>query len=359
MPTRQPFKFKYNRVHRAYLGGALIDKLRNKNFQNDNLLPEDWIASTVEANNPQVDINNEGISTALFNGLEVLFTELVEKYSEELLGYVHISKFGKNLGILTKFLDSAIRLPLQVHPNNKKSLELYNSKYGKTECWIVLETRKINDEKPYLILGFNDKLDKDVFLKESLTGEFCNSLKMVHRHNVKVGDVIMLKGGTVHAIGPGVFLIEIMEPTDLAVQPEQYCGKQKLTEMERFGECAPEKALESFHFIQKSKEQAWSDAVLESKLLTENSEYKLTLLIDRDIEKYFGAEKINLFGKYNLDKPETFKVGIVTQGTCQLTAEDYTLVLKTGDTFFVPYSSKNLVFEGNAEIVFALPATYK
>jgi mannose-6-phosphate isomerase len=354
----KPFKFKQNRVHRVYLGGALIDELRNDKAI-DALLPEDWIASIVKANNPQIDIENEGLSTAIIKDREILFTELVNKYSKELLGKDHIDKFGKNLGILTKILDSAIRLPLQVHPDNKKSLELYNSKYGKTECWIVLGTRKINNEEPYLILGFNDKLDEELFCKEALVGEFTNGIKMVHKHKVKPGDVIMLKGGTVHAIGPGVFLIEIMEPTDLVTQPELYCGPQKLTDMERFGVCDHKKALHSFHFTPKTKEQAWNDAILKPTSITKNSQYELTLLINRDIEKYFGGEKLNLTGKYKIEKPETFKVGIVTQGSCSLTSKAQTLELNSGDTFFIPHSSKNLIFEGNAEIIFALPPTYK
>ena len=352
-----PFKFKRNRVHRVYLGGALIDELRNE-APVDTHLPEDWIASTVEANNPQVDIKNEGLSTAIIEGKEILFTELIKKHSEEILGKKHLEKIGKELGILTKFLDSAIRLPLQVHPDNKKSKELYNSKYGKTESWIVLGTRIIDNEEPYLILGFNEKMDKDIFCKESLEGHFTDGLKMVHKHKVKAGDVVMLKGGLVHAIGPGVFLIEIMEPTDLVVQPEQYCGDQKLTDINRFGYCDHKKSLESFHFTPKAKNKAWNDAVLKPKLLSKSNQHELTLLINRDVEKYFGGEKLILKGKYNIKKPETLKVGIVTKGNFKISSNDYILTLTAGDTFFIPYNSKNLEFDGNAEIIFALPPTY-
>lgn len=40
---------------------------------------------------------------------------------------------GGNLGILVKLIDSNERLTIQVHPNNQKAKELFNSEFGKTE----------------------------------------------------------------------------------------------------------------------------------------------------------------------------------------------------------------------------------
>lgn len=61
--------------------------------------------------------------------------ELLKKYPNELLGK------GKNLRVLVKALDSAIRLPAQAHPDKAFSRKYFHSEYGKTECWIILDTR--------------------------------------------------------------------------------------------------------------------------------------------------------------------------------------------------------------------------
>lgn len=53
------------------------------------------------------------------------------------------------MGVLVKFLDSAERLPIQVHPDKEKAKILFHSGYGKTEAWYILDGRKIHGENPY------------------------------------------------------------------------------------------------------------------------------------------------------------------------------------------------------------------
>lgn len=352
----QPFKFKENRVWRVYLGGKMIDCLRNKQNPVDGLFPEDWIASTVRANNPQHDCEGEGLSTAVIDGADVGFGKLLEQYPEEMLGSRHVSKFGVSTGFLTKLLDSAIRLPIQAHPDLDAAKRLYDSDYGKTETWIILGTREIDGQKPYLILGFNERVNKDVFIKESLDGNMPESLKMVHKHEVKAGDVLLLRGGLIHAIGPGVFMIEIMEPTDLVTQPELYCGEQELTEGDRFGAVSPDKALQVFNFTPETKEKTWQQCAEKPTIAVQNNEYELLILLDRNKIKFFGAEKLMLKQTFVLENQESIcRVGIVCQGNMSIVTEDKTLNLKQGDTFFIPACTEQCKFAGQGEIIFALP----
>ncbi|MBD3352961.1 MAG: hypothetical protein GF364_15875, partial [Candidatus Lokiarchaeota archaeon] len=60
---QNPLKLKSNRVWRTYTGGKLIESLQNVDNPHDSELPEDWIASIVEARNPgQKRPPNEGLS---------------------------------------------------------------------------------------------------------------------------------------------------------------------------------------------------------------------------------------------------------------------------------------------------------
>ena len=146
---------------------------------------------------------------------------------------------------VTKLLDSAIRLPIQAHPDRTASQRLFHSPYGKTEAWIVLGGRRINGEEPYLLMGFNDRFDFEVFRREALSGVMDQTLGMMHRYPITPGEVILIPGGFPHAIGSGVLVQEIMEPTDWVIQPEARCGEQPLTMQDRFGGLDPEEALSS------------------------------------------------------------------------------------------------------------------
>jgi len=352
----KPFKFKENRVWRVYSGGKQIDRLREKENPVDGTFPEDWIASTVTANNPQHECEGEGLSTVDFDGVDRGFSELLREYPKEMLGAEHIAEHGVSPGFLSKLLDSAIRLPLQAHPDIETAKSLYNSNYGKSEAWIVLGTREIDNQKPYLILGFNDKLNKEIFIEEAVDGDMSESLNMVHKHEVKAGDVLLLRGGLVHAIGPGVFMIEIMEPTDLVVQPELYCGEQKLSKGDRFGDISPEKALQVFNYTPETKEDVWQKCFVAPEIETDNDDYQLSTLIDRTQVRFFGAVKLILRKSFLLDNRESIcKVGIVCKGNMTITTGDEILDLRQGNTFFIPACIKQCELKGDGEIIFALP----
>lgn len=356
----QPFRFTENRVWRCYLGGKMIDALRGKPESQckDTLFPEDWIASVVEARNPQHPVPGEGISRAVIDGREVSFADLVEARSEDLFGPGHVRALGRTPGFLMKLLDSAIRLPLQAHPDRETARRLYNSPYGKTEAWIVLATRRIDNEEPYLLLGFNETLDPDVFVHDCIAGDMRRPLAMVHKHAVHPGDVLLLRGGLVHAIGPGVFLVEIMEPTDWVTQPDPVCGTQPLTIEDRFGPLPPEKAMEVFHFEAMSREDAWRSAALDPVVEEEQGRSRRVRLIGPDATTLFGARRLEVQGEWTDDtRVSGCFAGAVIEGALELRWRDRVIELHRGDTFFVPWAAGPYSCRGQARVVCALPPT--
>lgn len=345
------FKFMPNRVWRVYLGGLGIDRMRGAAAPADGFFPEEWVASDTLAINPHRYTDHDGISMVETDGGARRFDELLKERPLELLGERHFARFGAHVGFLAKILDSAIRLPLQAHPDRSAAKRLFNSPSGKTEAWIVLGTR---DADGCLYMGFNERLDERLFRQEAREGEMTGALKMVHRFPVKAGDVLIVRGGMVHAIGPGVTLIEIMEPSDWCVQPERFCGDCELTDDMRFGlpGADPEAMLGVFDYTPRSREAAWEYASLKTTPLAEYPGLALETCVDRAAIGFFGAVRGTFRGSWTGELPfGSAASGIVIRG--EVAAGD--LKLCSGDTFFVPFSAGNTAWRGDAEVIFALP----
>lgn len=349
-------KFLPNRVWRVYRGGACLDQLRSVPEPADGSFPEEWIASTVAALNPQHGCPGEGISRVLLpDGSAELFDRVLEREAESLLGPNHPASAEKTPGFLTKLLDSAIRLPIQAHPDRTASQRLFHSPYGKTEAWIVLGGRRINGEEPYLLMGFNDRFDFEVFRREALSGVMKQTLGMMHRYPITPGEVILIPGGFPHAIGSGVLVQEIMEPTDWVIQPEAHCGEQPLTMRDRFGGLDPEEALSVFHREILALDQLRAKVLQTPVVLSEDDGATLTSLIDRNAVRYFGSLELKLHRVW--ERPETlntFMAGTVLEGQATVTDGAETISLQRGDTFAVG-ASAHPRFTGEARILLALP----
>lgn len=220
---QRPVFFDRNRVYRVYLGGKLFHDFLG-DAPEDGFYPEEWVASTVHAMNAVSKGPFEGIS--MIEGTDLPFTKLLEEHREDCLGS------RKTLGVLVKYLDSAIRLPMQVHPTRAFSREYFHSPYGKAESWVVLATRP----DACLYYGFSREVTREEFeaaVDASLTDKTCMT-SFVNRVDVKPGDVFFVPAGMIHAIGPGCLLLEAQEPSDFTVQPEHWCGEHLLSEHEMY-----------------------------------------------------------------------------------------------------------------------------
>ncbi len=190
--VKKPIFFERNRVHRLYLGGQSFADFFLSEKEADNYYPEEWIASTVEANNSKSYRLREGVS--IVRGTNIFFDELLEKYPEELLG-------NRKYDILVKLIDSAIRLPIQTHPTKEFSKKHLNCEYGKTEAWLIVDTRP--GAKIYL--GFNDKYTREYLEELAVISEHDKEIMtaVCQQIEVKTGDVFMINAGVAHAIGAG------------------------------------------------------------------------------------------------------------------------------------------------------------
>ena len=70
---------------------------------------------------------------------------------ENWLGATHVATFGADTALLVKLLDAGQRLPVHCHPSNEFAAAHLDSRYGKTEAWIVVGTTGAD---PTVHIGF-------------------------------------------------------------------------------------------------------------------------------------------------------------------------------------------------------------
>jgi mannose-6-phosphate isomerase len=343
--ARQPVFFERNRVFRVYEGGKLFADFFGDEPVDGNL-PEEWIASSVKALNRDSKDPEEGQS--LVRGTRIRFADLLRRESEAMLGA------GGNFNVLVKALDSAIRLPIQAHPDKEFSRRHFKSDFGKTEMWLVLATRP----GARIYFGFDHQITKAQFSaaieaslddKDALTG-------LLNEVKVEPGEVYLIPARSVHAIGYGCLILEVQEPTDFTIQPEYWCGGYRLNDYEMYLGLPKEVALDCFDFGLVGA----ASVVLAKKsprIMVSDSTTVLETLIDSRDTPCFSVERLTLRGSSRaIEKAPS--VCIVTHGEGGIAGPTGETAIAKGDYFFMPHAAKGryrLATGGELQVVSCYP----
>lgn len=329
--VKEPIFFERNRVYRIYKGGMPYKELFNDGFDDgtDNMFPEEWLASKVKAINPKYFGERDGVS--VIKGTNIFFDDLLNDYKQELLG-------DRKYDCLVKFLDSAVRLPFQVHPTKEFSRKHFNSDYGKTESWLVVAKRP----GAKLYFGFKDKITKEQLsiLEERSEVEKDIMGNLLASVDVNVGDIWLIKAGLIHAIGAGCTIIEVQEPTDFTIQPERWCGDYHISHKEEYIGLDKQTALDAINYDVYG-ERAKSYAKVTPTVAIDTPTYKKEVMISYEDTPCFGENRhtIKNGGSFVMDyAPSVF---ICLDGNAVITGENYRKEIKKGDYFYLPFVAEN------------------
>lgn len=340
LPLNEPVFFEKNRVFRVYTGGKLFDSFLQDGSR-DGCYPEEWIASSVAALNEGSQDPKEGISQTA--GKSLYFDELLKLYPQQMLG----SK--SETGILVKYLDSAIRLPFQVHPDKQFAMEHFASSHGKEECWIILDTRP----GACIYYGFREgvtRAELDRALENSDTDPQA-IVSLLNRYEVTAGDVIFIPARTAHAIGAGCLILEVQEPTDFTIQPERMCGSYRLSDHEMYLGLEKETALSCFSFdpvtqVKQEPDLLFCDRHIRMEALISSRQtesFRVNRIFLNSVREADRTQKLaassflpgcDTQGAYILNQPAA--VYCILEGSGELRGKAYRKSIKRGDYFFLP-----------------------
>ena len=132
----------------------------------------------------------------------------VAEHDAELLGQ-HAAGCGGRFPLLIKLLDTADWLSVQVHPDDEQARQLEGPDgCGKAEAWHIIAA----DESAALINGVHAGTRQEALVAAIRDGSL---LDLVERRRPRAGETYMLEPGTVHALGPGLLLYEVQQPSDI------------------------------------------------------------------------------------------------------------------------------------------------
>jgi mannose-6-phosphate isomerase len=354
--TNKLVRFTANRVWRTYTGGKILDEMAQKPIPEDTHFPEDWIGSTTQAVNPDREHIVEGISHAVIGDDTVRFDELLALDPQYFLGEKHTKAFDLNPMLLVKFLDSSVRLHFQAHPTAEFAREHLNSNHGKAEGYYILDVREDITE-PYVYVGFQHPPTRDAFKTMIETQNIDAMEECFEKIAVKPGDCLFIPGGSPHAIGEGILMVEIMEPSDWAVRFEFTKAGYTMPEQARFMRRDLDFCMDVFDFEQLSIEQTVAKFFQQPAITNQYSEQSFQeTLIDEKVTDKFRVKKSTIRG--TVEKAESsFYIGIVTHGECSINIGDETTQLKKFDRFFCPagVDSVTITSESGVEILESYP----
>lgn len=160
-----------------------------------------------------------------------LSTLMVEKvWGRDVLPAPFAAPSGKRIGeiwfepppelpqVLVKYLFTSEKLSVQVHPSAAAALP---GEAGKEECWLVLDA----EEGAELAIGFAREVTREEIAAAARDGSIETLLAW---HPAQAGDLFYLPAGTVHAIGPGLALVEVQQTSDTTFRLYDYGRPREL-----------------------------------------------------------------------------------------------------------------------------------
>lgn len=124
------------------------------------------------------------------------------------------------LPLLVKYLFTSEKLSIQVHPSDEQA-RARGMPAGKEECWYVLDA----EPGARLGIGTERELDASTLRHAAQTGEI---EQLMQWHAAEPGMLFHIPPGTVHAIGPGISLIEIQQDSDVTYRLYDYGRPREL-----------------------------------------------------------------------------------------------------------------------------------
>lgn len=333
-----PVLLDLNTPQRFYRGGRRILEFRGLPVGTDfdDRRPEDWLGSTTHL------FAEDGGGLTFLPGGSTLAAEL-DQHPETWLGSRHVARHGSEPGLLVKLLDAAERLPVHAHPDRHFAHAHLHSPHGKTEAWLVLDA----DPGAMVWLGFREDVSTET-LTAMVDAQDQRLLDSLNGFPVERGDTVLVPAGQPHAIGAGVFVVELQEPTDFSV----------MLEHERFG-LDPQQSwlgLDRELALTSVERRALDSTGIDAlRRRWDGAAEPVTAALPTAADPFFRAEVLT--GHHGpAHAAAGFSVLVVVEGRGRLSTENgHGIQVHPGQVLLTPYSCGDVTLTGAATAIRCRP----
>jgi mannose-6-phosphate isomerase len=334
----RPLSLPPNRLHRFYRGGTRIAELRGLPHHDDDHSPEDWVGSVTTA----FGSDRDGLSR-LEDGRTM--AEAIGADPEGFLGSGHGAGPRGDPALLVKLLDAGERLPVHFHPDAAFAGRHLGSPYGKSEAWVVVAAEGTD---PAVFLGLREPVDADTMAGWVERQDAAGLLAALNRVATKAGDTFFVPAGLLHAIGEGLLIVELQEPSDLSI----------LLEWDGFdidGRAEGHLGLGFDTALRAADRERLGPDRLERLRTGRGEEGRpgVERLFPPEADAFFRAERIR--PRPSSPLPQEFSILVVLDGEGRLATEAGELPLRRGATVLVPWAAGEGELEGELEVLRCLP----
>ncbi|MBL7215680.1 MAG: class I mannose-6-phosphate isomerase [Phycisphaerae bacterium] len=278
-------------------GGQQLRRFFGKNLPADVKIGESWELADLPED--KSEIVNGSLAGQTIDAVLAEFDKAI----------TGIDDYQRPFPLLIKILDAQDVLSVQVHPD-AATCKRTGKGHPKTECWYIIEAQP----GAAIYKGLKSETTKEQFAKAIEDGTCADYLIKVP---VCVGECHFLPSGTCHAIGAGLLIAEIQQPSDTTYRVFDWNRVDPATGQGRPLHVAD--ALEAIHFDSSGD----SLSVEDTGRLVDADEFK----VDKGHQMPGG--EVLLAGQ--------MKVLIILSGRGQIVAEQMEATeFEKGDTLLVP-----------------------
>jgi mannose-6-phosphate isomerase len=315
-----------NGIPRFYRGGPAIAALRGIDL--GDRVPEEWIGSTTTS------FGEDELGLSRLAGGRLL-RDVIAEDPEPWLGPDHVARFGADPALLVKLLDAGERLPVQVHPDGPFAREHLGTKFGKTEAWIVVAA----EPGAQVHLGFREPVGEETLRAWVADQDGEAMLAALNPIDVAAGDAVFVPAGSAHAIGEGLLIVELQEPSDMSV----------LLEWDGFGIGDEDEATLGMGWDTAlgCVDRSDGDA---SQARGPRPDGALGELLPAAASPFFTAQRLAPGGG-SAELPQGFAVVVVLEGAGTLGGFE----IGRGDALLVPYAAGAVTADGDFTAIVCRP----
>lgn len=310
MSNLYPLKFKTIFKDKIW-GGQKIKTYLGKDFSPLPNCGETWEISGVKSD---VSI----IANGMLSGVSL--ADLLAKEKENLVGKKVYRNFGNEFPLLVKFIDANDDLSIQVHPDDELANERHQS-FGKTEMWYIIQA----DEGATLISGFNQKIDKERYLKKFNEGKLS---EILNKETAEAGDVFFLPAGRVHTIGKGLLLAEIQQTSDITYRIYDF---DRIDDQGNTRELHTEEALDAIDYEHYDSYRTDYQDVKNEVVKLVSCKYFNINLMD------FTADTVRDYSKL-----DSFVIHVCVEGSYTINYGIEELPVNMGDCILIPANTEKI-----------------